>query len=215
MSARSGSLRLVEMIVVDAVDGAVGEHRQAERRGEEEADEVVEPARLEAAVVRRFVGEHGERVLHADDADDGGGDDERGGRGARATRARRRSRRRRARPSAAPTGRRAPATGATARAPRRRRASGRRRGTLRRRAHSSSSRRVGGERLAEQRGERAPLAGVEAAQHVVLRRGQRLEQRVGLLLPARRPAAGGRRGGRPRRARGAREWRAPCGRRRR
>ena len=63
-----GIERLVEVVVVDAVDGAVGEHRQAERRGAQLAGQVVEPARLEQAVVRAFVGEDGEPVLRAGDA---------------------------------------------------------------------------------------------------------------------------------------------------
>ena len=68
---------LVQMVVVDAVDDAIGEHRHAERRAAQLAGEVVEPARLVEAIVRGLVRQHRQAVLAAGDADQRRGEDQR------------------------------------------------------------------------------------------------------------------------------------------
>ena len=185
--------RLVQVVVVDAVDDAIGEHRQPERRGAERADEIVEPARLVASgSARASCASTASCVLRAGDADD---------RAATTTEygwpgvAARRQRRRRCSAAASAKVLRDRQRRAQRRQPRQlAHLVGRQRGarldaellagalTHRRRPPK------GGERLGEQRRERAPLGGGEAAEHLVLGLGQRLHQRLGLLRRSRSPA---------------------------
>src|SRR5687767_2620970 len=59
----------VEVVVVQAVDDAVGAHRQALNRGAQAADGVVQPAPLVQQVVRRVVRDHEQRMLARPDQD--------------------------------------------------------------------------------------------------------------------------------------------------